>query len=361
MIGGDLIEQARQTSRQLIPYLPRPNVFSIVRRAGVTLPPVTVFSEPEHWPAKHFPVAVFDDLGAIKLKELPVDWAAAYRQWKVLTKAAATLRRSFETWGKAMIKGASPDLTGLDAVSAGILLLAEGTQTVLGQELFRRAASDPVGAFLAAQAVDLALGEMEQILETLSSEPEFLFWLGHQQPRFRATCHMLASVFDSLHAGLAAAQNANFEWFQHLLETARTSPTAACTALVLLPQSSPFQRARWLENISIEPRWAYEAARWTMHTWPGGRWLNLRQQLRRLSTSDKGRWWYNWFRFIEPDPRTHFYAGVDSLWHAELITDLGLPSFPAQMRRRLWRQYTINRGDRGALMLLRWCQTRRRL
>ena len=187
-----------------------------------------------------------------------------------------------------------------------------------------------------------------------------LFWLGHERPPFRRACYTLASVGDGLYAALAAAQTTSYGWFKDLLDRARTDRAASAIAMALLPKAPAVLRDRWIRNVKTEPGLAYEAVRWSKHTWPGGRWLELRQRLRAAGISDKARWWYHWWRDIEPDPSAHDYLAVDPLWCAELVIDFDLPTLPEPVRNRLWRELATNRNSREALLLLRWCQTRRK-
>jgi hypothetical protein len=361
MIGDSLMEQAKQAATQLIPYLPRPSLYFVARRAGISMPSTTLFAAPDSLPIKDYPISAFDALGPIKSQELPEAWRAAYLDWKEVKERSAALRTAVRCWTRAKSKGTAMDLDNLDSGCAAILLLAEGSQTALGQMLFREAVKNPAGAYIAAHVNDLQGTELDQILEALcseSSDPAFLFWTGYQRPQYRDACFLLASVCDSLYGGLAAAHTNNREWFVNLVDQANTKLAAATTALILLPKLSFTQREGWIESVSRDPRWAYETARWSMGTWHGGRWLELRQRLRDAGTADNGRWWYHWTRDVGLDADIQRVTNADPLWLFEFVLDLGLHTLPAPMRNRLWRQLTVDRTNREALLLLRWCQTR---
>jgi hypothetical protein len=358
MMGNALLQQARQAAKQLIPYLPRPSLYPLAKRAGIALPAHPLFAPPAHPAIKAFPAAIFDALAPIRPRQLPPSWAEAFRLWRGFGALALALRLALEKWAADKSKGTALNVRDLDGGCAGVLLLKEGAQSALGQRLFQQAAGDCAGAFVAAYAPDLRRPELERILQTLCCQPERLFWLGQDHPGCRQACYRLASAGEGLYAGLAAVQTANRDWFERLIESAPSQPAASCTALVLLPKSPAAWQETWLANVGTQAQWAYETARWAMHTWPGGRWLRLRDRLRATPITDNGRWWFHWFRDLATALEDRDYAKVEPLWCAELAVERGWPTLPAPVRHRLWRRLWANHNDLEAQLLLRWCQSR---
>ena len=353
----NVLQQARQSAMQLIPHLPRPAFFYVANRAGVSLPPIRLFLQLESAPIQSAPAGIFEALGPIRPRDLPDAWGEAYKQWRSEQATATALRNAWEQLATARKTGNDPDFHRLDARCAGVLLIAEGLRSPLGQALFDIAVRDSIGAFIAAHLLDLQADEIGRVLRAIRSHSELLFWLGSDQPVYRNACHFLATTGHDLYAGLAAAGSTDTRWFERLARRAATCPVAATTALVLVPRISNPQRERWIEQVMSEPRWAYETARWAMWTWPGGQWLELRKRLQPCL--DTGRWWYHWHRDVEPLRGPDFRKKVDPLWCAELAVTQGWSTLPSPVRKRLWRRLIAYRNDKEALHLLRWCQTRR--
>ena len=106
-------------------------------------------------------------------------------------------------------------------------------------------------------------------------------------------------------------------------------------------------------------RYAYEAVRWARHTWPAAEWEQLKTQLRPGAVANRGQWFFHWFRDIEPDQAaaTLGDVGVDPLWGAELLAELGDNVADHAFRFRLGERLGTL-GDEIASLVLDWLNER---
>lgn len=306
-----------------------------------------------------FPEAAFDALAPIRPKERPGAWRAAHEAWTKRERNAGNLREAFTKWGEARSTETGMCFNDVDAISAAVLLFVEGANSDLGRAFFATAMTNCFAAFVAGHLTSLTCDQEEQILETLHAEPDYLFWLGCSRPTLRDACCVLASLCGGIFSALAVTQTDDQTWFEQLIETAGCNPEDSSTALILYPKAPTELRRSWIANVRSAPGLAYETARWTMRTWPGGQWLALRDALRDAAISDGGCWWFHWWRDNQA-PIDHSFPIADPLWSFELMLHLCIPQFSAKFEEHLRSLHLANPNNQEASILLRWCQTHRK-
>lgn len=351
-----LLSQAQQSCRLLIPHLPRPTCFPLIKEAGIEGFTDPLFLEPIIPPIKSHPVSIFGELGRLDYRKVPRHWRGALKAWRNFQRTAATLRVIFDSSGsKQTRKGEVFNL--FNSACAAIMLTKEGAQTELGHFLLSIALSSETGAFIAGHAPDLRRHQVEEILDLLANHAELLFWLGQARPQLREPCYYLASRHEGLFARMAAAELGMLPPLNELIAKANHTPVAAAAALALFPRFPKSRYERWISNLKAYDRLRYEVVQWTRHTWYGGHWLALCQSIG--APSDGGCWWYHWSRWIQPNPDCWQTSDVDPLWCAELAIDLRLPKLPAPLVHRLWQKLSLDKQDFEACALLAWSQQRR--
>jgi hypothetical protein len=320
------IDHAHEAAHHLSLHLHTPSALEYLSPRYMQPIGATLCQASEQRPIIPAPTELFTRM-QLSATEIPEDWLPAYahhsssvRRTKAFAEACLRLDR-----------GAGKDMTITDPIVAGLLLyLSSATvDAQVRREWMVEARNHPVGGWLAAEGLH-TVDERGVILDAVQHDSRLLYWTS-QIPGFgRASVKHACSRLD-LYGGLIMSLQGDADQFGQWLSTtalaAGERPDAACAALVLQPGASQRDQACWISTLATRQaaRYAYEALRWTRHTWPHERWQNLVALLRPYIVSDRSQFFFHFFRDINPELALGALGDgeIDPLWGVQLISEIG--------------------------------------
>lgn len=352
--------EARRALAKLRPHLPEPRLSEWMTPRGIRMPSSEFLGEPNALPFRETPQTLLGGLGLYAVSALPKSWLLAHREHKKRWIRTTQLLQFHGTClGVESGDGGIPEkLSQCDGVVAGLLLyLIRPRLPKLRSQLLSAALKHPFGAYLAAHGL-LLKGEHGLILPSVMRDSRLAASLWRKDSKTASAlvdplfqCNDVWAAVTSLHHGDAEA------WLRRVVTQANDEPTAAVTAITLLPRAE--ERQLWLAVLNkSKPDFAYLATRWTRFTWAPEYWARLRDQLRERALSDLGRSYYHWHRDIEPNVRDDALRRdeIQVLWAAELIE--AADNFGQSLRRRCALRLAANSTDQEAKLTLRWLNLR---
>lgn len=221
---------------------------------------------------------------------------------------------------------------------AGLLLYCTNPspESPVRQKLFSRAMENPSGAYFTAEAM-ITAEELPAVIAAVRQSSYLLFWVS-RMTSFRKACCSIALSRHDLWSGLTlllsdVPDSVLKAWFGDMSVKAFDCPKAAAAALTLFPEVRPELRTAWISTCVGDPRCAYETARYANAVL--GRCLPI-EHLRKVATLDIGRFWFGWWRDVEPhraQEALDYDAEADLLWACELLDACSLK--PDALSRRI--------------------------
>jgi hypothetical protein len=346
----------------LLPVLPQPRIGEWMTVRGIRIPGFEVLAVPNTLSILASPKAVLEGIEQDPVAPLPSRWIDAHRQHRQRLARSTQLLGLHSACLRAEVgSGAIPSLTDCDGVVAGLLLLLLRPRLGdLRAHLMRATTRHPFASYLATHGM-LVEAEHRAVIRSIASDTRLSSALVRRDPAAADNLSDRLYRSNDVWSAVVVLETAEAQtWLCRVVNAAAPDPIAAATAITLQPSSQETLQHAWLTTLQEgEPESAYAAARWSKATWPPARWAEVvRNTLRSTATSDLGRFYFLWYRDVEPERADDALQneGLDLLWGAEL-TDASKNCGQA-LRRRCEMRLKANPDDTEAKLVLRWLAQR---